>query len=119
MEQDYSGNFVNDMNTTDNQILTIVSDVTSEVKESPTKKVIKDNKIVPATYTAHSFEVDNGTSVKTFTIGPQTGIRFQMSWGKDSSQWVGKKFKVKFEPYMSFGKQKVGIAGYPLVEEKK
>lgn len=118
VEQDYSGNFINDQNTEDNAILTIVSDVTSEQKENPNKKIVKNGIIVPSTYLAHSCEVDNGKGIKTFNIGPQTGIRFQMSWGKDSASWIGKKFKVKYEPYMAFGKQKVGIAGYPLESEK-
>lgn len=118
VEQDYSGNFVNDQNTTDNQIVTIVSDVTSEQKENQTKKVIKNGILVPSTYLAHSVEVDIGSGTKTFNIGSQTGIRFQMSFGKDSSKWIGRKFKIKFEPYMSYGKQKIGIAGYPLEETK-
>ena len=118
MEQDFSGNFINEINTADNSILTIVSDVTSEEKDHPTKKVVVNGKIVPSKYTSHSVEVDTGNGVKTYSIGSQTGIRFQMSWGKDSALWIGKQFKAKHEPYASFGKQRIGIGGYPIMSEK-
>jgi hypothetical protein len=88
------------------------------LKEHPTKRIVVNGVIQPEKYTQHSVSIDTGSAIKTLNIGQQTGIRFQTAWGKDSANWIGKKFTIKFEPYMSFGKPKKGVAGYPITETK-
>lgn len=120
MEQDFSGDFINEFNTKDNDILTIISDVLTEVKQSPTQKVLdrKTNAIVPKNYTEYKVDVEANGLTKTYKINSSTGIRMQMSWGKDSSKWIGKQFSVKHKPYQAYGVAKVSIDGYPLIEQK-
>lgn len=117
MEIDFSGDFINELNVADNDVLTIVSEPISEQKESPTEKIFdpKTRMMIAKKYLQHTMSVDTGSSVKTYKVDNLTGIAFQKQWGKDSSQWIGKTFSVKLEPYTAFGKQKVRVRGVPLI----
>jgi hypothetical protein len=116
-EFDFSGDLVNELNTAENDILTIVSIPISEIKESPTEKVynVETRSLVPKKYKEHKCDVDLGNNtIKVYKIDNLTGIRFKQSFGKDVENWISKKFTVKHKPYTAFGKGKVRIEGYPL-----
>jgi hypothetical protein len=117
-EFDFSGNFVNENNVQDGDILTICAMPVAEEKESAQQKVMINNVMKPLKYMVLNIPVDNGSAVKQYTPDSKTGLRFQEAWGKDYALWIGKQFSVELEEYKAYGADKVRVAGFPINEKK-
>lgn len=118
-EFDFSGDFINENNVIENDILTIVSKPFAEQKESATTKEMVNGVLVNKKYMVLNLPVEINGKKKTYTVPDRnTGLRFQAEWGKDHSTWIGKQFKAKIEAYKAYGADKKRVAGYPLVSEK-
>lgn len=113
-EFDFSGSFCNEDNCKDSEILSIVTHPVPQEKESA-DMVIVDGVLKKKKYMVLNMEVEFNGMRKTYTPDVNTGRRFNASWGKDYSKWVGKQFKVKIEEYKAFGADKKRLSGYPIV----
>lgn len=103
VKTDFSGNFVNEENTPDNTIVTVVSAGKYEEKGTAKK------------FTVFVIDVDNGQKTLEYTVSNHTGRRCQDAWGIDSIQWLGKKLTLKHEKNAAGN---IKLEGYPLVEQK-
>lgn len=112
-EFDFSGNFVNEENCEEGDIMQIIAHPMPQEKESNEMAVI-DGVVKKKKYMVLNMDVEYSDKKKTYTPDAQTGRRFNASWGRDYSKWIGKKFSVKKEKYKAFGVEKIRIAGYPL-----
>ena len=60
----------------------------------------------------------NGQICLTYTPGKKALAELQNAWGKDTNEWVGKKFQVKFV-LMQIGQNELKvIKPVPIVEKK-
>ena len=116
-EFDFSGAFVNVENVDDGDILTIVAMPQPEEKESATQKELVGNVLKPKKYMVLNIPVEVSQIRKTYTPDAKTGMRFNKSWGKDYSRWIGKQFSVEIQAYKAFGADKERVAGFPLEEK--
>lgn len=117
-EFDFTGSFINEENTTDGDILTIIATPQKEEKTSPTQIMIVNGVIKPKKYEVLNILVEKDGSSKTYTPDNSTGMRFVRAWGLKFTGWVGKQFRAKQETYKSYGVDKIRIAGFPLESEK-
>lgn len=117
-EFDFSGEFVNLENVSNNDMCVITSMPIAEQKESAQQKEIVNGVLVPKKYMVLNIPVELNGLKKKYTPDKNTGIRFQAAWGKDYAQWVGKQFSCKIEEYTAFGANKKRVAGYPITEQK-
>lgn len=53
----------------------------------------------------------------TYTPNKTAVNLFQKAWGKETKDWVGKKFSIKFYPVTAFGQTKTAIM--PVIMEIK
>lgn len=61
-----------------------------------------------------NFTVDNGRYELTYTPGATAIKEFMKAWGRETNNWVGKKFNVKIVESLSFGKPKKMIFPVPI-----
>lgn len=62
----------------------------------------------------YNFKVSNGRYELTYTPGTTAQKELMRAWGRETKNWVGKKFQVKIVEAMSFGKPKSLIFPLPI-----
>lgn len=105
---DFSGNFLNVENSHDNDIGVILTEGKYEEKKN----------FKGETYTQLVLDIEvNG---KKLTHNPKTleGKELVAKWGKDTKNWIGKKFSVVHYNTISMGKPKK-VAQIVAIEEKQ
>lgn len=63
----------------------------------------------------YNFLVSNGRYNLTYTPGLIAQKEFMKAWGRNTSNWVNKKFTPKIVEIMSFGKMKKVIFPVPII----
>lgn len=107
VEVDFSGNFLNADNCKANDIGAIVDE--GELKE----KSKNGN-----TWNQLTVSVEVNEKKYSHSFRSSEGKRFQEVYGKDTKDWVGKKFKIIFVPYVDADKNiKQGVEIIPLEEK--
>ena len=106
VEADFSGNFVNDENAKEGDVLEIIGEGEYEEKENSTtgKKFRVLN--IPCKI--------NGGRDLIFTPSIDCGKRLVAAWGKETKAWIGKKGQVKHYRYKAFGETKTGVEIEPI-----
>jgi hypothetical protein len=64
--------------------------------------------------TVYNFKVNNGRYDLTYTPGTTAQKELMKAWGRETKNWVNKKFQVKFVETFSFGKTKKMIFPVPV-----
>ena len=109
VETDFSGNFANEENCKDNDIVEIKSEGSYEDKKNQEGKP----------YRIFNIDIKNGEKNLIYSPSVMTGKRMQKAWGTNSKEWIGKKATVKHLLKQVFGNVKTYIELYPLEAEKK
>lgn len=116
-EFDFSGDFVNEDNCGEGDILTIVEHPVPQEKES-SDQVMVNGVLKKKKYMVLNMAVEYNGKKKIYTPDGATGRRFNAHWGRDYSKWIGKKFTAKIEEYKAYGNTKRRVIGFPLEEQK-
>lgn len=104
MEVDFSGNYTNSENCHENDIGTITSEGEQEEKESFAGKK----------YMQTTIDVELNGKELVHTIGITEGKALVAVWGKETKEWIGKKFKCHVVRYVSQGQTKQKIEIEPI-----
>lgn len=107
MEVDFSGIYTCAENCSENDIGVILSEGTMEEKES-----FKGDKYM-------QLNIDVEINGKKLIHSPRMaeGKNLVKAWGKDTKEWVGKKFKTHIINYKAMGQTKSCVEIEPLVEK--
>jgi len=81
MIPDFSGDFLNFKSTTDGDIIEIVGEGKEEFNQILNKTIF-------------NMQVRKGDKILTYSPSNKAGQALQKAFGKDSDDWVGKKFEV-------------------------
>lgn len=84
-----------------------------EFIDAGTRQEIKDNK--DKVRKVINFVVSNGRYELIYTPGQTATDLFVNAWGRETNNWVGKKFQVKIVDSLSFGKPSKVILPEPLI----
>jgi hypothetical protein len=81
MITDFSGDFINFDSTQDGDICEILNEGKVEFNETLKKDMFNLN-------------VKINEKVKTYSPTDKSGRAFQEAWGKDTKDWIGRKFQI-------------------------
>lgn len=100
VETDFSGNYLNDENTKEGDIVIITGEGEYVEKENPSTK---------QKYTILDIPVEIDGLKKTYSVSNDVGKEFVKAWGSDSRAWIGKQAKASLVKYKSFGETKTKV----------
>lgn len=78
---DFSGKFLNVKSTEDGDIIEIMNECVMKYSEGLKKE-------------CPEMDVKRGDKIMVYNPSDKAGRAFQEAWGKDSKDWIGKKFQV-------------------------
>ena|SRR3990167_6587147 len=111
VETDFSGDYVNEKNTKDDDVLEILGE--GEYEEKEFKK--HDGSTGMATNFNIPILNTRTQKKKIYTPKSDTGEEFQKAWGSDSKMWIGKSFKAVLVKKKFFGQEHTLVIGKPIV----
>lgn len=108
VQVDFSGNFTNPENCKQGDIGVVIDEGEYETKTNNKGKE----------YRQFSFEIEVNGKQLTHSPSFGEGKELQNFWGKESKNWIGKKFKISIVTYLSYGVKKQKVELEPIIEQK-
>lgn len=108
VEVDFGGDYLNAETSKDGDICEIMGEGAYEEKEIKGKKKKLFNLPVRL----------NGTKDLIYTPGAKAGKELMRAWGKDSKNWIGKKFQIKIVTVEVAGNEMDVVRPKPIAEQK-
>lgn len=108
VETDFSGNFTNIDNCAENDVGVVLTEGIIETKTN----------LKGEPYTQLTIDVEVNGKKLQHSPRMTEGKVLQKAWGKDSKDWIGKKFSCKVVHYRTYGQEKTCIEIVPVVKGK-